>query len=276
MTTAQTAVTTTRRRSTANASNVSAQHVPAKVVSELASLVETKDKVAVGPVHVLMTAGRDTVLSWPSTEDEKDRARRGGEVDWFRAEVDRSLWAQELSKQIDALKARPKNVVVDKEIQTLRQRLSNAASVLRTTRAFASKLMECEIAGFSVTLPDKDAMTRTIYPVTVIDGKKTGLPVQLNVRDFINLRPVKGRQATALEIAGARRERRAGRRTDRRAVTRMVNNAGTVAICLGVVADYITNHAADLCKNKQVMHEADNMRKALTALDAATVAKKAA
>lgn len=199
-------------------SNQAVEHVSHAIMSQVHSIAERKDEVACGPVAIYLKAGKDTVLSWPSLQDEKERNRKGGEVDWFRTEIDNTQWAKSINAEIDALKDKPKNVVVDREMQTLRQRLSYAASVLRRTRGLASMIVMCEGAGFTVTLPHGDSLTRTVYPITVIDDKKDGLPVQLSVRDFLNLKPLKGKMATDLDISGSRRDQEAAQERKLKAI----------------------------------------------------------
>lgn len=193
-----------RSQSKANGANVSRHHVSAPVLEAISEIAQGKDMVTVGPVQILLTAGQETVLSWPSTTEVKDQPRKARQVDWFREEINRSTWAKDLEEHIKELQGKPKNVVNDREIQTLRQRISQAAKVLRQTRDLASKIVDVEGHGFTVTLPTVQSLTRTVFPITVIDDKKKGLPVQLSIRDFLNLQPVKGAVATDLEIKGAR------------------------------------------------------------------------
>lgn len=185
-------------------SNVSTEVVARDIMVEVFSLSEKKDEVSVGPVRIFQKAGRDTILAWPSLDDEKSRNRRGGEVDWFREQIDMTPQAKEIEEHIQALKDKPKNAVNDREMQTLRQRLSYAAATLRKCRGMASKMVECEMFGFAITLCNAERLTRNVYPITVIDDGKKGLPIQLSVRDFLNLKPEKGKLATDLEIGTVR------------------------------------------------------------------------
>lgn len=252
-----------------NGSNLSVDHVAAPILHIIHKIAGDKDMVACGPVTVYLQAGRDTVLSWPSLEDEKERNRKGGEVDWFRAEIDRTQWAKDIETEIDRLKDRPKNVVNDREMQTLRQRLSYAASVLRRTRALASKIEQCSMMGFDVKLPEPEALTRTVYPITVIDDKHNGLPVQLSVRDFLNLTPAKGKPATDLVISGSRRD--AGRSTPgavakaampEKVVGIASNNVDYLASVFQQFAEYLDTIEA-MPKGKKVKGSAEHLAKSI-------------
>lgn len=258
-----------RASATLTGSNIASEHVATPILNMVHKIAGDKDAVACGPVTVYLNAGRDTVLSWPSVAEEKDRNRKGGEVDWFRSEIDRTQWAKDIEDEIDKLKDRPKNVVNDREMQTLRQRLSYAASVLRRTRALASKIEECSMMGFDVKLPTADALSRTVYPITVIDEKHNGLPVQLSVRDFLNLTPVKGKQATDLAITGSRRDSGAGTKGQiakaaqpEKIVAVASNNIDYLASMFQQFAEYLDG-IEEAPKGKKVKNGAEHLAKAL-------------